>query len=280
MADITAIILTRNEENYIQSCITSIKPIVKRIVVVDSFSDDDTVKLAKESGAEVYQHEFVNHAKQFKFAVEVANISTRWIFRIDADERLTRESAAEINEICNTNTNTDVNGVIVRFYQIFMGKALKHGGAYPWKKLSIYKNGYGDIEDRNMDEHIVLFSGKAIETKHDSIHDCYRGMDYFCKKRIWYSTKEAIDYFEQKSVDKTNASFKTRIKMNIYYKLPLGFRAWLFYVYTYYIRLGFLDGKVGKIYAFMHAYWYRYLIDAKIFECEHLGIEYKKPGAL
>ena len=82
MADITAIILTRNEEEYIEDCIASIKPIVKRIVLVDSFSDDKTVDLARDAGAEVHQHEFFNYAKQYMYAVEIANVQTKWILRI------------------------------------------------------------------------------------------------------------------------------------------------------------------------------------------------------
>ena len=95
MADLTAIILTRNEEDYIAACIESIKTVAKRIVVVDSFSDDKTVSIAQEAGAEVHQHEFYNYAKQYMYAVEIADVKTTWILRLDADERLTKES-------CNT----------------------------------------------------------------------------------------------------------------------------------------------------------------------------------
>ena len=93
MADITAIILTRNEKDFIEECILSIKDVVKRIVVVDSFSEDNTCELAKKLGAEVYQHEFYNYSKQYKYAVNIANVKTKWILRIDADERLTKESS-------------------------------------------------------------------------------------------------------------------------------------------------------------------------------------------
>lgn len=280
MADITAIILTRNEQNFLEDCINSIRRIVKRIVVVDSFSDDNTFELAKELGADVYQHEFNNYSKQYKYAVNVSQIKTKWILRIDADERLTDESAEELNSLCNENENSDVTGIILRFYNIFLGKPIYHGGMYPWKKLSVYKTGMGDIEDRNMDEHIILSSGRIIEAKKDSKHLAFRGLTFFTNKCNWYSTREAMDYFEQRNIDNTNASLKTRIKMNVYYKLPLGLRAWLYYVYRYYFRLGFLDGKEGKIFAFLHAYWYRFLVDAKIYEHDKLGEKFEQTGAL
>lgn len=280
MADITAIILTRNEKDFIEECILSIKDVVKRIVVVDSFSEDNTCELAKKLGAEVYQHEFYNHSKQYKYAVNIANVKTKWILRIDADERLTKESAEELNKLCIENENTDVSGIVLRFYNMFLNKPMYHGGMYPWKKLSVYKTGLGDIEDRNMDEHIILSSGKTIEAKKDSKHLAFRGLTFFTNKCNWYSTREAMDYFDNLSTDSSNASLKTMFKMKVYYKLPLGFRSWLYYAYRYYIRLGFLDGKEGKIFAFLHAYWYRFLVDAKIYEHEKLGEEFKPTGAL
>ena len=280
MADITAIILTRNEKDFIEECILSIKDVVKRIVVVDSFSEDNTCELAKNLGAEVYQHEFYNYSKQYKYAVNIANVKTKWILRIDADERLTKESAEELNKLCIENENTEVSGIVLRFYNMFLNKPMYHGGMYPWKKLSVYKTGLGDIEDRNMDEHIILSSGKTIEAKNDSKHLAFRGLTFFTNKCNWYSTREAMDYFDNISTDSTNSSLKTILKMKIYYKLPLGFRSWLYYAYRYYIRLGFLDGIEGKIFAFLHAYWYRFLVDAKIYEHEKLGEEFKPTGAL
>ena len=145
MADLTAIILTRNEEDYIVACIESIKLVAKRIVVVDSFSEDKTVSIAQGAGAEVHQHEFYNYAKQYMYAVEIADVKTTWILRIDADERLTKESAAELEKLCNENENTDVSGIVLRFYNMFLGKPMMHGGMYPWKKLSVYKAGIGNV---------------------------------------------------------------------------------------------------------------------------------------
>lgn len=280
MADITAIILTRNEEEYIEDCIKSINGIVKRIIVVDSFSEDKTVEKARVMGAEVHQHEFFNYAKQYMYAVEIAKVKTKWILRIDADERLTVESSIELDKLCNNNIDTDVTGIVLRFYNMFLGKPMMHGGMYPWKKLSVYKTGVGNIEDRHMDEHIILDYGKTIEAKKDSKHLAFRGLNFLINKYNWYSTREAMDYFEQKEITDKNASLKTRIKMNVYYKLPIGFRSWAYYIYRYYLRLGFLDGKEGQIFAFLHAYWYRYLVDAKIYEHEKLGNEFKNTGVL
>ena len=97
---------------------------------------------------------------------------------------------------------------------------------------------------------------------------------------LFRSSRETVDYFENISVKKKAGNIRTWIKMNIYYKLPMGMRAHLYYLYRYYIRLGFLDGKEGKIYAFLQAYWYRYLIDAKIYECKVMNTKYDGIGEL
>lgn len=284
VADITAIILTKNEEINIVECIKSIKKIVKRIVVVDSFSDDNTVELAEKNGAEVYQHPFENYAKQYMYAVEIAQIDTVWTLRIDADERLTEDSADELSKLCRKNMDTDVTGIVLRFKKNFLGKDLYHGGVYPWKKMNCYKTNYGEIEDRSMDEHIVLSKGKVIDMKNDCLHFDFKNLEFFVNKHNWYSSRETVDYFENieknRKKSRKELDFKTWFKMNFYYKLPLGMRAHIYYIYRYYFKLGFLDGKEGKIYAFLQAYWYRYLVDAKIYESEVMGTRYKGKGEL
>ena len=201
---------------------------------------------------------------------------------IDEDERFTEDSAKEIEEICNKNMNTSVSGIVLRFRKNFLGKDLYHGGVYPWKKMNCYKTEFGTIEDRNMDEHIVLSTGSVVEMKQDCLHFDFKNLEYFINKHNWYSSRETVDYFENKEdfSSKEKMDLKTWIKMHLYYKLPLGTRAHLFYLYRYYIRLGFLDGREGKIYAFMQAYWYRYLVDAKIYECQKLGTRYSGKGEL
>jgi len=279
MADITAIILTKNEEANIVKCIRSIKPIVKRIIVVDSGSTDNTCSVAEAEGAEVMLHPLTPflYAKQFLYGMENGNITSKWVFRIDADEELTEESAREIDELCNANEDTDVNGIVLRFEVNFMGQPIRHGGVYPLRKLLIFKYGKGNIEDRCMDEHCVLWEGRSVEVKHDSLHHDYKGLSAWIAKHNNYSDREMMDYFNslnsetatglggENSLD-AKAKFKRFLRWKVYYKLPAGFRAYAYYFYRYYVRAGFRDGKAGKIFCFMQAYWYRFLVDAKIYE--------------
>ncbi|MCR4588892.1 MAG: glycosyltransferase family 2 protein [Lachnospiraceae bacterium] len=275
MADLTAIILTKNEEKNIGECIRSIQPVATRVVVVDSGSQDRTVEIAKFLGAEILEHPFENYSKQFIYGMEHADIRTKWVLRIDADEQLTTESAMELQEILETNDNTDVNGVVIRFEVIFMGKQLRHGGIYPFRKLLVFRYGKGFMEERNMDEHITLTEGRIVELKNDSKHKDYKDLTYWINKHNWYSSREVLDYIAAKNGNEEKgealekeASFKRFIKFHIYYKLPMGMRSYLYYFYRYYLKFGFLDGKEGKIFAFLQAYWYRFLVDAKIYEWE------------
>ena len=273
MTDLTAIILTKNEELNISDCIGSIKDIAKRIVVIDSGSTDRTVEIAKSLGAEVYDHPWINYAKQFLYGLNETGIDTKWVLRIDADERLTEASRRELEGLINENNDTDINGIILRFEVTFLGRKLRHGGIYPFRKLLCFKYGKGTIEDRNMDEHIVLSEGRTVEMKNDCEHHDFKDLSYFIAKHNDYSSREVLDYLQGMKSGKEDgkalnkkAGIKRWIKFHIYYKLPSGMRAKMYYIYRYYIKLGFLDGREGKIYAFLQAYWYRYLVDAKIYE--------------
>ncbi len=100
MTDITAIILTKNEESNIERCINSVKDFVDRIVVVDSGSDDKTVEIAQALKAEIYFHEFKHYADQFNWALKNTEITTKWVYRLDADEVVTEELGREFVKKC------------------------------------------------------------------------------------------------------------------------------------------------------------------------------------
>lgn len=276
MASITVIILTYNEEKNIANCIRPVLSFAERIIVVDSFSTDKTQEIARSMGAEVIEKECTSLSDKFRFALDTQNITTKWVMRLDADEYMTPDSAHELEQLCNENENTDVNGIVVRYVNYFLGKPMYHS-KYPFLKMVVFKPGKAEIEQRQQDEHIYVTSGRTIECKQDTIHYDYKGLTAYINKHNWYSSREVLDYIESKEKPQVNeqlepkARLKRKIKYGIYYKLPIGMRAHIYYLYRYYICRGFLDGKEGKIYAFIQAYWYRYLVDAKIYAYEKLG---------
>jgi glycosyltransferase involved in cell wall biosynthesis len=122
MTDITAIILTKNEEVNIERCIKSLNGVADRICVVDSGSTDRTVEIAESLGAEIFHHEPFNHyAAQFNWALDNVGVKTTWVYRIDADEVVTSELGAEIVAACKKHHDDDVNGFVMKFLIAFMG---------------------------------------------------------------------------------------------------------------------------------------------------------------
>lgn len=279
MADLTVLILAQNEEKNIVRSIRSVKRIAKRILVVDSGSTDRTIELAKENGAEVVLHSpFVNYATQFNWGLDHTNIDTNWILRLDADEQVTPELAQEIENALEEHSQDDVNGFEVRCRIIFMGRWIRHGGTYPLIIPRLFRRGFGRVEMRKMDEH-TLIQGKVMRFQNDLIHYDFKGLHEWIDKHNKYSVRECQDYFERKETHKeqmkgnltgNQRQRKRFLKNGVYYNLPLFLRAHLYFIYRYYIRLGFLDGKEGKIFCFLQAYWYRFLVDAKIFEAKKM----------
>ena len=277
MADLTVLIMAQNEEKNIVRSIRSVKKIAKRILVVDSGSTDQTIELAKQNGAEVVQHSpLVNYATQFNWVLDHTNIDTNWILRLDADEQVTPELAREIENALEEHSHFYVNGLEVRCRIIFMGRWIRHGGTYPLIIPRLFRRGFGRVEMRKMDEH-TLIQGKVMRFQNDLLHYDFKGLHEWIDKHNKYSVRECQDFFERKETHeeqmKGNLTGNQRqrkrfLKNGVYYNLPLFLRAHLYFIYRYYIRLGFLDGKEGKIFCFLQAYWYRFLVDAKIYENE------------
>ena len=241
-------------------------------------------------GAEVYEHPFENHAAQFNWALNSIDIQTEWVMKVDADEEFTPELADEIAEKLD-KLPRNINGVILRRRVYFMGRWLKHGGKYPELLLRIFRVGHGMSEMKLMDEHLIVTDGDVVTFKNDFSDNNNKSLEWWINKHNWYSNKEVLDQQMnadkescEKSIEETSTSTQAKVKRFMknrgYYSLPKFFRAHIYFIYRYYLRLGFLDGTEGRIYTFLQAYWYRYLVDAKLYECEKLGVKMEKQGAL
>ena len=271
MADLTAIILTKNEEENIDNCLKSIQGFVKRAVVIDSGSSDKTLEIALHyEVVDIYTHPFENYARQFNWGIDHVNINTMWTLRLDADERLTPELCKELGQAMCEHADDCINGFVLEAWLYFMDKRLKHGGSRK-KKLMVFKTGMGRIEDRKMDEHTILLEGEAVEIKEKFLHYDFKDLSSYVKKLNWYATREMQDYIEGTFPDeKFEASDREisqmRLKKTKYYKAPIFFRCWLYFAYAYFIKGNCLNGKEGFIYSFLYHLYYRMLVDFKIYE--------------
>ena len=285
MADVTVIILTRNEAVNLPDCLSSLEGFAARVVVVDSGSTDETRDIALRWGAEVLEHPFENYARQFNWGLDHADIRTAWTMRLDADERLTPALCAELEGLMLEHASDDVNGVVMCAWLYFMGRRLSHARNMK-RKLMLFKTGVGRIEDRHMDEHTLLSRGTSVDAKEKFLHYDYKDMTHYINKLNWYAGREVRDYFahvegteKAGALDGMNQDMRNR-KFGFYYRLPMFFRCWLMFVYSYVFRGGFLDGKEGFLYHYMYHRFYRTLVDAKIYEHMKCGTPYEKLGAL
>jgi len=278
--DLTVIILTYNEELHIERCINSLLPFAKQIFIVDSFSTDNTVAIAERLGANVLQNPFVNQAIQFQWGLDHCPIETEWVMRMDADEYIEQPLIDEILQKLPSLEST-ITGVCLKRKHHFLGRWIKRGDRYPLILLRIWRTGTAHIEQRWMDEHIVLNSGKSVVFSGDFVDDNLNTVAWFIDKHNKYASREMIEIINQRyqlfkedesieHSDTFQAKIKRFVKEKIYNQLPIFVRATLYFIYRYFLRLGFLDGKEGFAYHFMQGFWYRCLVDLKVLEAERL----------
>lgn len=278
-ADITVIILTYNEARHIGRAINSVETIARRIIVVDSGSTDDTVAIARAAGADILQHAWLNYATQFQWALDHGEISTNWVMRLDADEVIEPDLAQRIKAEL-PNISPGVAGVNFARKHIFMGRWIRHGGRYPLLLLRLWRSGQGRIENRWMDEHIVVKGGMTVTMAGGFADHNLNDLSFFTAKHNGYATREAIDILDDRynlglgdagisaAATSRQASMKRWIKRHIYNRLPLGVGPLAYFMYRMTVQLGFLDGRAGLIYHLLQGFWYRFLVDAKVLELE------------
>ena len=275
-SEVSVIILTYNEEKHIERAIKSVLPFAEEVFIVDSFSTDRTVEIARSLGAKVYKNKWINYATQFNWALENLPIKTEWIMRLDADEIVTPELAEEIKKKV-PYLEKDITGIYVKRRVYFMGRWIKYGGYYPIWLLRIWRKGYGFCEKRWMDEHIKITKGKTVKFDNDIMEVNLNNLTWWIEKHNKYASREAIDLLniEFKFLNQDNVEAKLFgmqeqrkrwLKENIYAKMPLFIRPFIYFLYRYFLKFGFLDGKEGLIFHFLQGFWYRFLVDTKIYE--------------
>ena len=277
---IAVVILTFNESIHLPRALAYVRALAREIFVIDSYSTDDTVSLAKAAGAHVLQHPFQNHARQFEWALENAPITSDWVMRLDADEVIEADLAAEIIAKLPT-LPPDVTGINLNRKTIFQDKFIRWGGRYPLTLLRIWRRGKGRIEDRWMDEHLYLTDGRTVTFVGGfADHNLY-DLTFFTAKHNSYASREALDALNQRlhlfepqlaltgEATSNQAKIKRFLKESIYNRLPFEISASMFFLYRYIFQLGFLDGRRGLVYHVLQGFWYRFLVGAKLRELEH-----------
>ena len=270
-SDITAIILTYNEEKHLERCIVSINQFVKKTIIIDSFSNDETIKIAKKYNTEILQNNFINQSKQFIWGLNNIKITTDWILKIDADEYFTENLTKQVVEKLKIN-DLNISGISINRKIKFLKKEINFGGTSPHKTLRIWRNGKGRCEDVWLDEQIIV-DGKVFHINENLIDDNLNKLSWWVKKHKTYAIREAISYLSMKnnseesmksSLDKSR--LRKYLKMKIYYKFPIFIRPILLFLYSYLIKLGFLNNWQGLVFYILQVLWFRFLVDINIYQ--------------
>lgn len=275
MQDITCIILTKDEAIHIERCVRSVQRVCREVLIVDSFSTDETCAIAESLGARVVQHKFTNQAAQFNWAIDNIEISTEWIWRVDADE-IIEDGLVEIAERELQSLPKNVNGVYVNKKIVFMNRPLLHGGWYPAQQIKLVRRGFGRSEDKLMDEHLIVTEGETVSWNGDQTDWNLKPLDWWWSKHEGYALREAQMQVEMANTAKvsdgtevqaklfgTNAEWKRWMK-NLYGKCPLYVRPIVYFIGRYIFMGGFLDGYAGWYWHTRQGLMYRMMVDKNI----------------
>ena len=286
-ASVSVLVLTRNESLHIERCLCSAFRLTKHVYVLDSKSSDTTATLSKDLGATVIEGDFDGFSQKLNWGLDNIAFPTPWVLRLDADEIFSDVLVARLPKLLDEVEN-DVSGIYLRRQIWFMGKWIRYGDMYPTYSMRLLRRGAVVCETRDLDEHMILRSGRAIRHELDIIDDPLFALASWIEKHNGYSTLEANSAKKTRSDDSqlmkptffgTSPQRRRWLKVKVFYRLPPFVRPTLYFFYRYVIRLGFLDGRIGFIFHFMHGLWYRCLVDAKMLEksCERPQVRRDTP---
>lgn len=270
---VTAIILTYNEEKNIEACLKSIVDWCSEIFIVDSGSMDDTKEICRKYAVHIVEHHFVDHPDQWHWALNNLPVTGEWIMPLDADYIISQELGEELKQAV-VKHEPRVNGYYARHQYYFRGVPMR---GFKSHTLCLFRHRHTRIDYGELVDHRFLVAGKTklLSGLLSEINNNEWDIDVWTDKHQKYSTRMAIQEVLSRAGVITrslspnllgNPDEKIIWAKKLWERLPLNLRPFLYFIYRYFLRLGFLDGKVGMIYHFLHAFWFRLMIDLKISE--------------
>ncbi|MCL5669833.1 MAG: glycosyltransferase family 2 protein [Acidobacteria bacterium] len=265
----TVILLSYNSEDTLGATLASARRVADEIFVVDSFSDDGTVEVARSFGATVVQHPFEHYGAQRNWAIDNLPITGRWQLHLDADEWMDGKLVAAILALPEEPEHA---GYFLPRYLCFLGRVLRHGGMSPTWHLRLFRTGIGRCEDRRYDQHFLLSDGITGQLQGAMIDDIRMPLTEWIARHNRWADAEAAEFNSKETSGRIrpnaggNPAERKRYLRQKYYRMPLFVRPFALFVYRYFFRLGFLDGTEGLIFWVLQTFWFRFLVDAKIWE--------------
>ncbi|NQT29325.1 MAG: glycosyltransferase family 2 protein [Candidatus Saganbacteria bacterium] len=265
---VSVIILTHNEELNLELLLKNVKGWASDIFIVDSFSNDKTLEIATKYTDKIYQHKFKDFSDQRNWALRNLPFSNEWVLFLDADERLSDKLKIEIEKRLPA-VKPQINGFYIKRRVYFMGRWMKHGGYYPHWLLRLVRHKKASCE-REINEHLVV-PEPTLKLKEDILHISEKDLTFWIAKHNRFATMEALQLMKDRGYNLTSQSSvdkKRMLRWRRWNKMPVLIRPLFYFLYRYFIKLGFLDGKEGLIFHFLQGFWYFFLIDAKYYEMQ------------
>lgn len=262
----TVIILTYNSSASLPATLTSLAGLTDDIHIVDSGSADNTISIAQSFGAAVLTHPFESYGLQRNWAIDHVPGRHQWQLHLDADERL---SDALRNEISALPADGPVEGFFIPRYVKFMGRLLRHNLAPTWH-MRLFRSGSARCEEREYDQHF-LCGGATAQLRNEMIDDIKMPLSEWTSRHNRWSdaeVRELLSYGNKQHVQPNlagNVVERKRAMRKLYDRAPLFARPFALFLCRYFSG-GFLDGKEGFIFCVLQTFWFRFLIDAKIYE--------------
>ena len=267
---LSVIILTFNAEATLDATLTSARQVSDDIHVVDSGSTDSTLAVAEKHGAHIVGHPFEDYGKQRNWAIDNLPLKYDWQLHLDADERLSPELSARINALRGAFP-ANVDGYFLPRLLHFMGRPIRHGAMYPIWHLRLFRHGKGRCEDRRYDQHFRC-EGPTERIDAPMIDDVRMSLSEWTIRHNRWSDAEVNEMVNPSASGVIAGKFggnpieQKRALRGGYNRAPLFLRALGLFFYRYVLRLGFLDGMPGLIFFVLQTFWFRFLIDAKVYE--------------
>jgi glycosyltransferase involved in cell wall biosynthesis len=229
-------IITLNEEANIGRTLASLKEIADEIILVDSGSTDATVTIAQSFGAKVFAEPWKGFARQKNSSLEKATCD--WILSLDADEEVSPELAASIKRLMKSGATPESSGYKMNRRNMYFGKWLKRSGYYPDPKLRLVKRGAAEFELRDVHEDMKM-PGKLGHLQGDLLHHAYQDLESFLEHQNKYSSLGADMVMRERKVG--------------FSVINIVFRPLVRFIWAYFFRMGFLDGREGLVVLMNHA---------------------------
>ncbi|MDD3149106.1 MAG: glycosyltransferase family 2 protein [Candidatus Riflebacteria bacterium] len=264
----SVIVLTFNSEAYIEDTIRAALQVSDDVHAVDSFSTDQTVAILQRLGVKITTHPFEHYGKQRNWAITNCECLYEWQLHLDSDEVMSPELVEEIRSLPD---NPEVDGFFLPRMPAFLGRKIYYGAMYPIWHMRLFRKVCGHCEDRKYDQHFYV-EGQTGKLKNPMVdYVCATLSEWVVRHNKW-ADAEVAELAANERVGRIqgnaegNPIEKQRYWRTVYERFPLFVRPFLLFFYRYFLKLGFLDGIEGLIFFFLKDFWFRFLIDAKIYE--------------